>query len=125
MKFSVISFIILFLLLGCSTSRFIPTGLNTEKRAPLPIDTKFYVLNELPKESKKIEEIGNCYCSVPGGGMITDNTHKAVAKLKTCALKSGGNAILLKDTKEKGYSTGFGYSQQTARAEAIVYYIEL
>lgn len=111
--------------LSCSTAKFVATGMTDSKKLALSPNSKVYVITEIPKEAKKVLELGICYATVPGGGIVTDNTDKAIEKLKQCARENGGNAILLKNNKEGGYHTAFGYSQQTAKAEALVYYIEL
>jgi|SRR5690606_16823782 len=122
MKLSILAACLL-LISSCSTTNFIKTGTNPQTYTIVG-ETNVFVLTELPKDAKTVEEVGICSCAVPGGGVIRDNTHKAIANLKKCALKNGGNAIVLKNGDERGFNSVFGYSQQRAKAEAIVYYIE-
>jgi hypothetical protein len=112
------------LLIGCANSRFIPTGFDdSNQRAALAEDTRVSVITELPEDAKKIVEIGICKGTVPGGGLFTDRTHKAVEKIKDCARENGGNAIILDRTADAGYDNING--QQTAKAQGRIYYIEL
>lgn len=114
------------LALSCSSAKLVPTGFNTIKLPPLAYDTPVAIITELPKNAKVVKEIGLAITSVPGGGIVTDNTAKAINALKNVARKNGGNAVLLsKDNKEGGYNTSIGYSQQVAKAQGMVYYIEL
>lgn len=111
-------------LLSCSTSKFIKTGFNNEARTAMPDEASVTVITELPKDAKKIVEIGICKGSVPGGGVFSDRTHKAIEKIKDCARENGGNVILLDRNEDGGIFTELGYSQQVAKAQGKVYYIE-
>ena len=52
----------------------------------------------------------------PGGGMISDNTPDAVAKLQRCACLQGGDAIIIGGMNEAGVIPSYGgYSQQVAK----------
>ncbi|UAB84990.1 hypothetical protein INR75_02875 [Zunongwangia sp. SCSIO 43204] len=118
--------IILFSTLSCGTTQFIKTGFDETSVMPaLPEDAKVSIITELPENAKRIVEIGICKGSVPGGGMIKDRSDKAIEKLKECARKNGGNAILLKESQDGGFYTTFGYSQQVAKAQGQIYFIEL
>jgi len=129
MKHSFINFRKALYLLGlltvsCSSAKLIPTGFNSSVLPPLASDAPVTILTELPNDATSITEIGIAIVSIPGGGMIKDNTPKAINALKNVARKNGGNAVLLdNNNKEGGYYTSFGYSQQVAKAQGKVYYI--
>ncbi len=108
---------------SCSHYRFIKTDttqetfLKREKKCPIA------VLTEFPTD-KKYVQLGLCNGTAPGGGIISDKTHKAINQLKKCACANGGNTIVLQDVKEEGYvMSGFGYSQQSAKARAYILYV--
>lgn len=114
-----------FTALSCSTSKFIKTGFDDSNvRSSLPETASVAIITELPSNAKKIVEIGICKGQVPGGGVFSDRTDKAIEKIKSCARKNGGNAIILDKNEDGGLFTEFGYSQQVAKAQGRVYYIE-
>lgn len=115
----------IFILTSCANSRFIQTGFNSQKLAPLDKNAPIAVLTSIPKNATKVIEIGICKGTAPGGGIISDRTHKAIEQLKKCARENGGNAIILENNNEGGYLTEFGYSQQVAKAQGKIYYIEV
>ena len=90
---------------------------------PLPENTNVAIITELPEDAKKIIEIGICKGTVPGGGVFSDRTNKAIEKIEDCARKNGGNAIILDRSADDGYYNQNG--QQTAKAQGRIYYIEL
>ena len=82
-------------------------------------DCPIRVLTSLPEEGT-YTEIGICNGSAPGGGMVSDRSHKAIDQLKKCACENGGDAIVIIEQDDRGNSSGFGYSQQTVKARSIV-----
>ena len=113
------------LLTSCANSRFIQTGFNTQALPPLDKNAPVSVITSVPKNATKVVELGLCKGTAPGGGIISDRTHKAIEQLKKCARENGGNAIILCGNSEGGYYTEIGYSQQVAKAQGMVYYIEV
>lgn len=111
---------------GCSSAKLIPTGFASSSLPPLSPNQEVKIITELPAGYSKLIEIGIAVVSVPGGGIISDKTPKAIMKLQETARKYGGNCVLLKDDfKEGGYYSSFGYSQQVVKLQGKVYYIEL
>lgn len=107
---------------GCANYRFIKTGLDQTNFSPREKDCSVSIITSLPTDRKYVE-IGICKGTAPGGGMISDRTHKAIEQVKKCACENGGNAVLLSSGNEGGYLTDFGYSQQVVKASGTVYYI--
>ena len=106
---------------GCTSTSFTRTGFDPPPaRSPGPCTA--VVLQHDPTDRKFIE-IGFCTTSVPGGGVITDNTPDAIRELQECACKNGGNAIVFHGEGESGVHTGFGYSQQRVKAHGTVLYV--
>lgn len=106
---------------GCTSTSFTRTGFDAPPpRQPGPCSA--VVLQHEPSDRKFIE-IGFCTTSVPGGGVITDNTPNAIAELRQCACQNGGNAIVFHGEGESGVHTGFGYSQQRVKAHATVLFV--
>ena len=112
-------------LTSCANSRFIQKGFNTQALPPLDKNAPVSIITSIPKNATKVVELGMCKGTAPGGGIISDRTHKAVDQLKKCAREHGGNAIMLGGNSEGGYYTDMGYSQQVAKAQGTVYYIEV
>lgn len=106
---------------GCTSTSFTRTGFDPPPpRQPGPCSA--VVLQRFPTDRKYVE-IGFCTTSVPGGGVITDNTPDAINELRICACTNGGNAILFQGEGEAGVHTGFGYSQQRVKAHASVLFV--
>ena len=118
-------FVAIFALTSCANSRFIQTGFNSQPLPPLSKDAPVSIITEIPKNASKVIELGICKGTAPGGGIISDRTHKAIDQLKKCARENGGNAIMLGSNDEGGVFTDMGYSQQVAKAQGKVYYIEV
>ena len=112
-------------LISCANSRFIQTGFNSQPLPPLDKNAPVSVITSIPKNATKVVELGMCKGTAPGGGIISDRTHKAIEQLKKCARENGGNAVILGGNTEGGYYTDMGYSQQVAKAQGMVYYIEV
>ena len=117
----VIASILALLLLGCTSTSFTRTGFDLPP-APPPSPCQAVVLQNPPSD-RKFVELGFCITSVPGGGIITDNTPKAIAELQECTCKNGGNAMVFLGDSESGFHSGFGYSQQRVKARAIVLFV--
>ena len=80
------------------------------------------MLQSLPHDRRFIE-LGFCTTSVPGGGIVTDKTPKAIAELQACACENGGNAVVFLGDSEAGMNSAFGYSQQRVKARATVLFV--
>ena len=106
---------------GCTSTSFTRTGFDLPP-VPPPSPCQAVVLQNPPSD-RKFVELGFCITSVPGGGIITDNTPKAIAELQECACKNGGNAMVFLGDSESGFHSGFGYSQQRVKARAIVLFV--
>lgn len=118
------SFLLFLFLTGCANFKFIKTGFQTENLSPLGENAEVYVITSIPKDASKVIELGICKGTAPGGGVISDRTDKAIDQLKKCARLNGGNAIILGSNSEGGYLSEIGYSQQVAKAQGVIYYIE-
>ena len=114
--------VVLISLLGCTSSNFTKTGFDTNTRPPLPETCPVTVLESMPTD-RPYEELGFCNASAPGGGVISDKTPDAIAELKRCACRNGGNSIVLKAADERGMHSAFGYSQQKVMARATVLFV--
>ena len=114
-------FALVLLFLGCTSTSFTRTGFDLPP-APPPFPCQAVVLQNPPSDRKFIE-LGFCITSVPGGGIITDNTPKAITELQECACKNGGNAMVFLGDSEAGLHSAFGYSQQRVKARAIVLFV--
>ena len=112
----------LMLVVGCSQHSFTKTSF-TQPRAPQMENCTIVVLQRFPVDME-YEELGICHASVPGGGIIADNTPKAINELKKCACLNGGNAIVMRpgNIKSTGLS-GMEFSQQKVEASATVIYV--
>jgi len=109
------------LLLGCTSTSFTRTGFDSPPAPPSsPCQA---VILQNPPTDRKFVELGFCITSVPGGGIITDNTSKAIAELQECTCKNGGNALVFLGDSESGFHSGLGYSQQRVKARAIVLFV--
>lgn len=106
---------------ACSSTSFTRTGF--ESPPPSSLGPCTAVVLQRPPSDRDYIELGFCTTSVPGGGIITDNTPKAIRALQQCACSNGGNAIILHGDSESGYHTGFGYSQQRVKARATVLFV--
>jgi hypothetical protein len=105
---------------ACTSTNFTRTGFDSP---PVSISSgPIVVLEHFPTDRKYVE-IGFCTTSVPGGGIIKDNTPNAIRELQECARRNGGNAIVFSGDGESGIHTGFGYSQQRVKARATVIYV--
>jgi hypothetical protein len=109
-------------LLACTSSNFTKTGFDTKARPPLADNCPVTVLESMPAD-RPYEELGFCNASAPGGGVISDKTPDAIAELKRCACRNGGNAIVFKAADEHGMQSIFGYSQQKVTARATVLFV--
>ncbi len=109
-------------LLGCTSSNFTKTGFDTKTRPPLADNCPVVVLESMPTD-RPYEELGFCNASAPGGGVISDKTPDAIAELKRCACRNGGNAIVFKTGDERGVQSPFGYSQQKVMARATILFV--
>ncbi len=70
---------------ACTSTSFTRTGFDSAPaRQPGPCSA---VVLEHPSTERKYVEIGFCTTSVPGGGVITDNTPKAIRELQECGWK--------------------------------------
>lgn len=107
---------------SCASYRFTKTGFDDGKFNRRPLDCDITVLTSLPTDREYVE-IGLCDGKSPGGGVLVDKSPKAIEQLKKCACENGGNALLLRDNKENGGLTSFGYSQQVVKASGVVYYV--
>lgn len=105
---------------ACTSTNFTRTGFEPPPRSPGPCQA---VVLQRPPSDRRYMEIEFCTTSVPGGGVITDNTPKAIRELQACACQNGGNAIVYFGDSESGYHTGFGYSQQHVKGRASVLYV--
>ncbi len=106
---------------ACTSTSFTRTGFDSPPpRQPGPCSA---VVLEHPPTDRKYVEIGFCTTSVPGGGVITDNTPNAIRELQECACQNGGNAIVFHGEGESGIHSAFGYSQQRVKAHATVLYV--
>lgn len=57
--------------------------------------------------------------------MISDKTSEAIEELQRCACIHGGNAVVLSNTSDAGFTGAFGgYSQQVAKAKGVAIFIE-
>ena len=108
--------------LACTSSNFTKTGFDAKVRPPLADTCPVTVLESMPTD-RPFEELGFCNASAPGGGVISDKTPDAIAELKRCACRNGGNAIVFKTADERGMQSGFGYSQQRVMARATVLFV--
>lgn len=109
--------LLLVALQGCSSHRFVPTG-DFPVQASRGSQCGATVLRSMPSAPHR--ELGLCYASVPGGGLIADNTPDAIEELKKCTCEAGGNAAVLDNSTEQGFVTSFGGSQQTLKITGIV-----
>src|SRR5262245_5392044 len=116
-----ISLFLLAATVACTSTSFTRTGFDSPPpRPPGPCSA---VVLQHPPTDRRYVEIGFCTTAVPGGGVITDNTPKAIRELQECACQNGGNAILFHGEGESGMQSAFGYSQQRVKAHATVLYV--
>jgi hypothetical protein len=83
-------------LASCSSATFTQTG--DDPREPLSKGCSVAVLSEIP-EDHAFDEVGTCTVAGPAGTPLTD---RDIEKLRQCACKGGGNAILLPQGRASG-----------------------
>lgn len=110
------------LMTSCANYSFIKTGIDETNFQPREKDAPVSIITSLP-EDREYVEIGICKGTAPGGGLLIDETSRAIKQLKKCARNNGGNAILLTGDSESGFVTDWGESQETVKASGIVYYV--
>lgn len=105
-------------LIACSSHEFIKTGEQpTYTAKPENCGATIY---RTPPKDKRYQELGICISSVPGGGVISDNTPDAIRELQKCACLQGGDAIIFSGTSESGMVGALtGASQQQVKASGI------
>ncbi|MEA2164424.1 MAG: hypothetical protein QOK37_2551 [Thermoanaerobaculia bacterium] len=109
-------------LAACTSSNFTKTGFETKTRPPLPDNCAVTVLESMPTD-RPYEELGFCSASAPGGGVISDKTPDAIAELKRCTCRNGGNAVVFKSSDERGMQSLFGHSQQKVMVRGTVLFV--
>lgn len=115
----------LLLLAGCGSQHFTESDPTAAHRPALPKNCPVKLISVAPPAGTYVE-LGLCDVSVPGGGIIMDNSHKATKKLRECACAAGGNAVLFLSDKESNAQTtlGFGASQWRVSGKGSVLWID-
>jgi hypothetical protein len=106
------------LALGCAGTSFTREGLE-EPPPPPQSPCQVTVFQHVPR-GDTFTELGQCSVSIYGGGILFDNSPRAVKKLQECACEQGGNAIVLLDNFQAGANTMMKYAERRIRARASV-----
>ena len=106
------------LALGCASTSFTPEGLEAPSPPP-QTPCQVTVLQHVPRGGN-YSDLGQCAVSIPGGGILFDNSPTAIKKLQECACEHGGNAIVPLDNFQAGANTMMKYTERRISARASV-----